>query len=160
MSEKDAAKEKADRVGGWENLARGLHELHTTGKNTLLKEYFNRAELMRLSKLLFPITRGAKTKRDWKWFLEVEGIIQAKKAQNPWDTEKSIVDKNLEHFYGKLGRPSTKYREKANKTVRNALSTIRREMKKLSSTYDPSTDLGQKFLNEYEAPPDGHEYTD
>lgn len=80
MSEKDAAKEDADKFGGWENYARGLHELYTSGKDKLLRDAYQRTKEEKFSSVfddgVAPTRRGAKTKRDFGWFNMVETILR------------------------------------------------------------------------------------
>lgn len=159
MSKNDAAKVVADRVGGWENLARGLYELCTSGKKTILVKYYMAAEQLRISKVFFPVRKGRPAKRDWLWFWMVEGILEKGKAQNQHNQEDFIIDKNLDVIYGSVltGR---KKRDTANKTVRNALAEHRRKIRKIQAQYDPAQNPAQTFLDGYEDPPVGCEYTD
>lgn len=160
MSEKDAAKEDADRVGGWENLARGLHELYTTGENTSLKKNFNRTECERIARALNRVKRGAKVKRDVPWFWMVEGIINAANVGKPPQKDVDIIREHLELFYGKKLNNTTWRQDQAVKTVQNQLAKFRREEKLIRKKYDPALDPGQTFLKGYEEPPDGCEYID
>lgn len=157
MSENDEVKELADKMGGWENLARGLHHLYTRGDKSLLDEFHNQTEKLRISREFFPVKRGAKKKRDWVWFMKVEDILS--KAKNQHDKEEFIIDKNLDEICGKAVT-GKRARDEANKTIRNELAKFRKEFKDASKEFDPKLDLGTTFLAGYEESPSGVEYID
>lgn len=159
MSKVDEAKNAADLVGGWENLARGLYQLQTTGKNTFLENAIKRTKLSRLAFLFNPKKRGAPKKYDLDWFFMVEKIQTDAQERNKSEIEKTIIDKNLNQICGET-LTKNKKRDEANKNIRNALGIFRKEIKKRSAKFDLSTDLGIEFLKWYEEPPNGFEYVD
>ena len=161
MNKKDELQLLAEKVGGWENLARGQYELFTTGSSATLKESLNLADLERLARQLAePRKRGAKIKRDMKWFFKVEEILETEKANNPWNKERDVIAKHLGIIYGVKLRNNSSARDAAVKTVQNLLSEHRKSLKHIRSNYDPSQDPSTDFLATYEEPPSGFEGVD
>ncbi|BAN34907.1 hypothetical protein SCD_n01071 [Sulfuricella denitrificans skB26] len=127
MSEIDNAKEAAEQVGGWENLARGLYEQISTGSNALLNEAYRLAVSER-SRQLFSPRKGTSKFYTLGWGWRLEEMLAEAIEKNLYEIEKTIIGKveNLRCFYGKSLGTTSKKRIQANKTIRNYLGKWRK----------------------------------
>lgn len=143
MSEKDKVMKAAEQVGGWENLARGLYALHSTGSNELLKAFIH-AESKKGKNWFNLPRRGAPTFYTLGWGWKLEDIIAAAKVQNPYENDKGIIGRrqNLRHLYGKELGATYKDRNSAIKTVSNRLVEHRKreKLRLMEPTQNPYVD--------------------
>jgi len=155
MSYKDEAAETAKMVGGWENLARGLHELVTTGGVKLLDEAFKREGSKRLSLLFCDAgKRGAPKKFDFDWYVNVSNRLeQIHSEDNPPKSKKLAFEKLAEELYGEEWRGWSKTKKaQRTKTLQNQLLKFVSDTKKVRALYGSGSNASYMNLDD----PDDH----
>lgn len=153
MSLKDEVKNLSKVVGGWENLARGLHDFLMTWSNAQLLKYHHQTDIKHSKKVFDQVARGRTPKYKINCF-EVEEIINSYPHKH--EHENTIIEKNLDKICGRTIYGPTA-RDKANKTVQNNLAKHRKCYQRISAANATMASYRQ-FVFDPNSPTDPADY--
>jgi hypothetical protein len=132
--------DKAATVIGWEALARLFHGVMTEAWPVYTAEVLSQIQeqsekrgrtsgsAQDISHAFISIDgkRGRPVKRDFEWWLKVEKRIEEGRSRDKYGAEAHIIARYLTELYGKPVRASRVAKDRAVKTIQNALATCRK----------------------------------